>query len=329
MRLLALFLYLFPTFFYTTMKILKHFILPLAIACTFVACGSDNNDDNGNSNGGNQIGQVSKNENANDPAINRFDTRLEFPHLKGGKSLLLVHTTKDSYDKDGVNLSIEWDASKKAQRWTCYQMHKGFGGTAGRYPDFEEDPDLPADARFSSSSDMFRGSDFTRGHICPSADRQYSRDANHQTFYYSNIQPQYYSFNAGDGYTGAWVKMEGQLRTWSSQLGNEDTLYVCKGGTIDREDQILTRIKGEMIVPKYFFVALLMKNRSGYKALGFWFEHDNVSHPNLNLAGYVVNIDQLEQLTGIDFFCNLPDDTENHVEGLSVDNIIRAWGLKK
>ena len=127
------------------MKILKHFILPLAIACTFVACGSDNNDDNGNSNGGNQIGQVSKNENANDPAINRFDTRLEFPHLKGGKSLLLVHTTKDSYDKDGVNLSIEWDASKKAQRWTCYQMHKGFGGTAGRYPDFEEDPDLPAE----------------------------------------------------------------------------------------------------------------------------------------------------------------------------------------
>ena len=42
-----------------------------------------------------------------------------------------------------------------------------------------------------------------------------------------------------------------------------------------------------------------------------------------------MNIDQLESLTGLDFFCNLPDETENHVESLPVENVKRAWGLEK
>lgn len=72
-------------------------------------------------------------------------------------------------------------------------------------------------------------------------------------------------------------------------------------------------------------MALLMKNSTGYKAMGFWIEHKVSS--DSNLAKYVVNIDTLEQLTGIDFFCNLPDAIENHVESLPLENVLRAWGF--
>jgi len=62
-------------------------------------------------------------------------------------------------------------------------------------------------------------------------------------------------------------------------------------------------------------------------SLGFWVEHLNEDHSNDPLADYVVNIDKLEELTGIDFFCNLPDDLETKVESATTDEIKKDWGL--
>jgi endonuclease G len=61
--------------------------------------------------------------------------------------------------------------------------------------------------------------------------------------------------------------------------------------------------------------------------LGFWAEHLNEDHSNDALKGYVVSIDDLEQKTGIDFFCNLPDDVEEQLEATKSEDIISAWGL--
>ena len=144
--------------------------------------------------------------------------------------------------------------------------------------------------------------------------------------------PMVNSFNAG-----IWNKLETKVRGWvgnaTSRVWNNnfDALYVCKGGTIDSSDNILRYLgsgNNKIPVPKYFFMALLAKNSQGYKALGFWIEHNANTDKATALANFVVNVRQLEQLTGIDFFCNLPDDTEERVETLAVDNVKAAWGLK-
>ena len=57
-------------------------------------------------------------------------------------------------------------------------------------------------------------------------------------------------------------------------------------------------------------------------------EHLNADHSNDNLGDYVVNIHELEQKTGIDFFCNLPDDIENRVETQDASVVKTVWGLK-
>jgi endonuclease G len=135
------------------------------------------------------------------------------------------------------------------------------------------------------------------------------------------MQPQRNIFNAG-----LWEKMETQLRSWASSC---DTLYVCKGGTIDRADQIMSYIgsgANRIPVPKYFFMAVLGRTANTYKAMAFWVEHKNEDHSNDNLGNYVVNIYELQKLTGIDFFCNLPDNIENQVESLPVTNVKRDWG---
>jgi endonuclease G len=153
-----------------------------------------------------------------------------------------------------------------------------------------------------------------------------------QTFYLTNMQPQYAAFNGSlrdnEAYKNnwsPWYRLESQVRTWANASATE-VLYVVKGGTIE-DNQLLTK-KGELRVPKYYFVALLLKNAQGYKAVGFWMEHQSSYASKLELSSYAVNIRTLEQNTGIDFFCNLPDDIEERVETLPKENIINAWSLK-
>lgn len=284
----------------------------LFTACAIVACGGGDDDDTGD---GNVVTSDDDRYNANSNATSAQPQlgRLEYPKVKGGMSVVVTHAT----DEYGENYAVEWDCQKKAQRWTCYQMYAANsvtnGSRKGWWGDddpFQEDTALPEEYR-STLAD-YRGSGFNRGHICPSADRLCSKEANEQTFFLSNMQPQYYNFNAR-----LWEKMEEQVRKWNISAVR-DTLFVCKGGTIDNEGDILQRTKSGLIVPRYFFMAILCKKSgtgyNGYRAIAFWAEHLNVDHSGDDLRTYAISIDELEQLTGIDFFCNLPDGTEAKVE---------------
>jgi len=307
------------------MKQLLRLYLPCVIAAFFVVSCSSDDDDNS---------VVEYNANRNDTSVEPALQRLEFPKVKGGNSRVIIHTTNDEY---GINYSVEWDCDKRSQRWSCYQMYAAnrVQRTKRYYPDqskgelqYPFDPKLPADSYFSY--DPFWGSGYDHGHICPSADRLYSVAANVQTFYLTNMQPQYKDFNAG-----LWGNMENKLRSWiSTGSKSEDTLYVCKGGTIDEvsseggvKDPILRKLSSGLIVPRYFFMALLRKSKTGYKALAFWAENLNEDHSNDPLGNYVINIRELERRTGIDFFCNLPDAVEEDVENTTVENIKWLWNL--
>lgn len=301
------------------------FAFMIAAALVMAGCGGDD-DDGVPSNGGGNKTEVNNNKNVVKAGVPSEVTRMEFPRLREtGNNIVVVHKTSDSYS-GGVNYSIEWDIEKKSQRWSCYQMMKGYQVSGvDRYYDknnpYPFDKDLKEKDPYAYfSQDLFWGSGFEHGHICPSADRLYSDLANYQTFYLTNMQPQYSEFNSG-----IWKKLEEKIRSAWTPSNTSDVLYVCKGGTIDNENQIIKRISGRLIVPKYFFTALLLKNSGGYRAVGFWFEHIADNHSTDNLKNYAVSIDELEQKTGIDFFCNLPDDIEQSVESSFVPN---AWGLK-
>ena len=294
------------------MKLFYRLLLISLVSTSIVACGNSSDTDTDN---------TSLNENAN-VSTNSVVHKLEFPHLKKGNNIVLVHTTSQY----GINYSVEWDCTKKAQRWTAYEMYnsntvtnwnrKNWVDTEWKGDPFQEDSSLPVAYRTTLA--MYRGSGYDRGHMCPSADRLENQEMNEQTFYLSNMHPQKHKFNAK-----IWEKMEEQVRTWN-RSSFRDTLYVVKGGTIDNSNQILGNTSSGLIIPRYFFMAILCKNSSGYKALAFWAEHLDENHSNDSLAGYVISIDRLEQLTGIDFFCNLPDYIENKIEA---NTYIASWGL--
>lgn len=297
----------------------KHLICTALAICCFAGLNScsDETYEPGQSPAG-------SNSNANSTAIAYAD-RLEVPRLsQQGSHLFLVHSTPEY----GVNMCIEWDCTRKAQRWTAYQMYAGnsvrnwnrnyWAQTEWRGDPFQVDKSIPE--AYRTTLEQYRGSRYNRGHICPSADRLCSKEANEQTFYLSNMQPQVYGFNAG-----VWEHMEAQVRTWNRN-SFRDTLYVVKGGTIDRTDQLLEITPKGLLVPKYFFMAILCKNSQpgqyGYKAMAFWAEH--AVNDDSSLRKYMISVDELEKRTGIDFFCNLPDYIENVVEANMVPSV---WGL--
>ena len=299
------------------MKHCKQLIFVTCLIAFFTACSSDDNEEN----------YSSVNKNKNIVTNNSHITRLEFPRVKGGDMNMVLTSTTPDY---GVTMSVEWDCNLKAQRWTCFSMYASnavknwnrhnWKNTEWKGDPFQEDKRIPQ--QYRTRLDQYRGSGYNRGHICASEDRIYNKDANEQTFYLSNIHPQKYEFNAG-----IWLEMESKLRTWNRN-DFRDTLYVCKGGTIDNADQIIKTTPKGLIVPKYFYMAILCKNHvkgnGGYKALAFWVEHDGNINKFTPLKNFVISIDELEKKTGIDFFCNLPDDIEKKVEAKSVPSL---WGL--
>ena len=298
-------------------KILR--LLPLLLMpLLFVACSSD--DDTDDNIGPEEQPTSSNNKNAN-PGTHPEYLRLEMPHIKSPNSnLVVIHEARDI----GVNYILEWDCQKKSQRWSCYTLNKENSAktvsryTADRDSQYPDDPDIPSSYRFPS--DPYWSSGYDHGHICPSYDRLCSQQANIQTFYMSNMQPQFNKFNAG-----LWLKMENIVSSTWNKNSFRDTLYVCKGGTIDNAEHILTTTSKGMIVPRYFFMAVLCKNSQGYKAMAFWVEQLNSDHSNDNLYNYIISVDELEKRTGIDFFCNLPDDLEEKAERVVYP---ASWGLK-
>ena len=238
---------------------------------------------------------------------------LEYPHLKeGSDQLLVVHSTQQY----GITYSIEYDCSKKSQRWTAYEFHNGLpNNNVGRNDNFIPDPDIPS--QYQTTSKDYSGSGYTRGHMCPSMDRQSSVEQNQQTFYMSNMHPQLSGHNSG-----IWNNLEQKVNAWGNNASFRDTLYVVKAGTIDNPDQVTGKTSSGLIIPKYFYMTILCLKDGQYKAIAFWTEHTNST--SATMSSSAITVRELEKRTGIDFFCNLPDDIEEAVETKLNKN---DWGL--
>ena len=315
--------------------------IALLAMLTFAACTSDDDPPVKSNTNKNRNERLVEATNASSPSeALKAAQRMEMPALKGGNNWFLVYVSKEI----GVNFCVEWSIDKRAQYWSAYQMttttnqknwnRNNWIGQINNnewarlcfeqtkhyknpYADpFQPELALPVDGR--TELEDYKGSGYSRGHVCPSADRLSSMLANEQTFKLTNIMPMSSGFN-----TGTWEMMETRVRKWSPS-SKTDTLYVCKGGTIDNGKYTTAN---NLTVPRYYFMAIMEKNsksgNGGYKAVGFWIEHKNENQGS-DLSKFAMSIDELEAKTGIDFFCNLPDDIESQVEANYVPNV---WGL--
>lgn len=143
--------------------------------------------------------------------------------------------------------------------------------------------------------------------MAPAGDFKWSDDAMWDTFFYTNCVPQNTKLN-----NGSWNTLENKVRSYAKKYGK---VYVVTGPIIG---QNVNGIIGEngITVPDLFFKALLICNENNYSTAGFVMKNTDEKQQPLES---IVSIDELEVITGLDFFPLLDDDIEKKIE--SVVNI--------
>ena len=207
-----------------------------------------------------------------------------------------------SFKMDGKtyrNFSFGWSQKDRVALWVAYPLCKLYtNGSAGRTNAWALDPLLGENS--AAPFGGYAGS-YARGHQLPSADRQCCDEANAQTFYGTNMTPQLNEHNEG-----IWSALESKVRNIAN---GSDTTYVVTGVIVSASSKKeKDSYNNSVTIPDAYFKVLLRYSKSStlgqWNAAAFYLEHRKYSE-NLGKQ-HSMSVDELEEMTGIDFFANLP-----------------------
>jgi len=151
----------------------------------------------------------------------------------------------------------------------------------------------------SSELEDYKGSGYDRGHLVPAGDMKYSDESMRESFLMSNISPQNPDFNRG-----IWRKLEQLVRDW----GREGEIFITTGGILLYEN--LGSIgSNKVTIPSKFYKIVYSFDKNSM--IGFLAPNKK---SNFKLESFVVEVDSIEKITGINFYEDLPDNIENLLE---------------
>lgn len=218
------------------------------------------------------------------------DNELELPLVKLSEGLKLLRRR---------GYTLLYDKDLKIPRWVAWHLSPDHtDGIYGRYKNYFEDEDVPLPR---ATNEDYKGSQWSRGHMCPAGDNKWDEVAMRESNLLTNICPQHASLNSG-----LWNGIERNCRKWAKEYG--DLYIACGPVLLNKEHETIGLNK--IVVPEAFFkVILCLKDNP--KAIGYivW-NNEGTKKKDKNIN----TVDEVERITGIDFFPALPDDIEKEVE---------------
>lgn len=194
---------------------------------------------------------------------------------------------------------VSYNKDTKIPNWVVWHLTKEHtDGPYKRISNFYEEESVTSPR---ATIDDYRGSGWSRGHMCPAGDNKWDGKAMFDTFSLINVCPQNANLNSG-----LWNSIEIDCRNWARKNGS--IYIVC--GPIFMNKVHETIGNNQVYVPEAFFKVILCLNGHP-KGIGIIVRNtDGTRKRDL----YYNSIDQIERITGIDFFPALPDSIENTVE---------------
>lgn len=212
-----------------------------------------------------------------------------------GSQLMLPDSSCDQFSEHRYYSMCYSDEHRQA-KWTTHLLErKSIRGKQKRTNNFREDPNLHDPVR----SFDFSKSGYDRGHLVPAGDMKGSYQSMSETFFMSNMSPQRPMFNRR-----LWASLEAKLRSWVLNFGDA---YVVTAPVL--EDGI-DRIPSGVSIPNHYYKIAYFPELEVMVA--FLIEHKYYKHRDFRR--FAVTVDEVEQLTGIDFFPELPDRLEDRLE---------------
>ena len=228
---------------------------------------------------------------------------------------VVIHTY--SYNSKVVrNYSFLYDKTYKTALWVAYATSNSGDfkdNNVGRNDAWAYDPaiDQSWQPNLGSAYSSSNGRSYDRGHQVASNDRQTTKEQNQQTFYYTNMTPQYSYLNQGQ-----WNQLEQKVQGVATVTTGSDILYVVTGPLFEGTLATVTDKSGkECKVPSGYWKCLMKCTFSSdgemSAAVGCAYLVETNSS---NIAPTATTIDAIESRTGFDFFANVPSSLQATAE---------------
>lgn len=189
----------------------------------------------------------------------------------------------------------------KLTKWTSYTLTDlMLKGQTSRTNNFKPDPYL-AKTELPTTSNDYKYTGYDRGHLVPAADMKINLKAMNESFYMTNMAPQLPSFNRG-----IWKKLENQVRRITNV---EKKIHVITGPIFNFKKHLKKDKK--LFIPKQFYKIIYIEHKKYPKMIAFLLEN---SKSNRHIDEFIVSVDEIERLTGIDFFQGLNNKLEQSLE---------------
>ena len=209
-----------------------------------------------------------------------------------------------------IGYTVSHNPQWKIPNWVAYALTKEeTQGSVPREDSFYPDPKVKGQPVVHRD---YTHSGYDRGHMAPAADMKWSEQAMRESFYMTNICPQNQSLNRGD-----WNDLEELARDWARKYG---VVYIACGPLVGANYSTIGQ-NTQIAVPDAFYKVFLRRKGDSWTAIGFVMPNQAVNRP---LMTYMQSIDEVEGLSGIDFFYQLPDSIEDLIEA---DFQISDWVL--
>ena len=195
---------------------------------------------------------------------------------------------------------IGWSDSLRHPALCAYHVTSDARYQANTRPSFTKDHTIPA----SPHPEDYKKSGYDRGHMVPNyaIATRYGKDAQKLTFRMSNISPQTPALNRG-----VWRDVEHRIADlWSARYGE---IWVVVG-SISNGGRAIGR--SGIDIPEYYYQVILAQEGMDIRALAIVIPQDVGWHAWA--ARHIVTIDELEQLTGLDFNPELPSFIQSPLE---------------
>lgn len=186
---------------------------------------------------------------------------------------------------------VSYNKDTKMPNWVAWHLTSNHTMGEYRRPGnaFHEDLDVPAPR---ANNNDYKGSGWSRGHMCPAGDNKWDPEAMYESFLLSNVCPQNMNLNSG-----VWNQIEITCRTWAEKYG--DVYIVCGPILFNKEHETIGMT--QVVVPEAFFKVVLCLNGEP-KGIGFICRN---TEGNRRKDLYVNSISQVERVTKIKFFPHL------------------------
>lgn len=199
---------------------------------------------------------------------------------------------------DYTYYSICYSAEHRQASWVKYELNlKLISGKQKRTNNYRQDPNIEDPVVKTD----YKGSGYDRGHLLPAAAMKLNYQSMDETFFMTNMSPQVPSFNRG-----IWAAIERRMRSLVRKYG---TAHVITAPILEAG---LPTLQSGVSIPRWYYKIAYFPGPQIMKA----FLIENKPYSGVLFSDFLVSVDQVEALSGFDFYSSLPDVLESEIESV-------------